>query len=995
MNACESNNKDKNEEPRTESLQPCCSSQSDDNQTFEPVVEQLCLSGPNEGTDTEPERRTESLQHSPEIANVTVDYDSDVSVEIIERPKKPVPVIFISDSEDDSRQTIDAVPTINNAILSHFLDKGKSSADQQNSTSFDVEIESGRRFYYRSTSIPGNRHRNNFERQRRYAASRIGRRSNASSWGQSSWGHSAATLDRRKLIYRRGMVIKDIKYHGGRARYRDISLKFIKDNPATVHRYVPWILRDLNVLLENRTQNVSFVLHLILSLLTRISMESPEFHSQLEPFLLNNTSQFIREFVSFATSPYDMRGYDDNVVYDIPSALSSATQSTSGASSLVSPRSVFADNMTSFEDRLMEERFATENLEPSPPLARSHESSSDDESAVINVEKNSDSDSDSELELTRVIHTQSRSSTRLKLLTYHKNRKERKRSSGRHEVPFELQQSSHKSKRSKSGAEYERSYDNTRTRLSSSSSHSTGGEVLSPSYPLVRQPGSLGYSYSQQSFNGSNQKSSTRRREYDSSSSTSSSYRKLQRSGRMESSSRYGRGCNDDRTSKRSRSRSPRLRRSHKSGSRDMRVRDRSTSSSSRTRKSKNRRRSPTDSEYSKSPSSTDRSRRSRQYPISHEGRSKRSSLCESPRRGKVDKRQKSLAEEMLQARSSSRHKSKERSRSSHASEKSTKRRVYLNHEELGSSSTLYGHKPFQVTSDSEESGRSVASRPQQRLHSVVIRCSDEQVDDESVAGKKSKKSKRHKHKKRTRKESETRDDFVNVVESIIEKIDEEENKSNQSKRERIIPSKEDTVDPWETNVRCAPALADKSDIKVGHDEMFNEDQRQYDKEYQKSTEEVSDANMEMQITNGIVEEGMMSPVIAETFDQGMKEDISTASSKKVPGSDLSIPDLLLDVKGVDHVIATSSIARTREDARIETMPSSGVNECEFDRQNDCDEVSDANLHRNNSEITKAGEHLTSDGPLLETERTGQTIEHDKQFASSKRKIKIVSKLKQ
>ncbi len=47
-------------------------------------------------------------------------------------------------------------------------------------------------------------------------------------------------------------------------------------------------------------------------------MESQEFHDQLQPFLSNNTTQFIRELMSFASSPYDMRGYDDKVVYDMP-----------------------------------------------------------------------------------------------------------------------------------------------------------------------------------------------------------------------------------------------------------------------------------------------------------------------------------------------------------------------------------------------------------------------------------------------------------------------------------------------------------------------------------------------------------------------------------------------------------------------------------------------------------------------------------------------------
>ena len=49
-----------------------------------------------------------------------------------------------------------------------------------------------------------------------------------------------------------------------------------------------------------------------------VSLESEEFKKQLSPFLFKETEHFIAELVSFARSPYDIKGYDDNVVYDIP-----------------------------------------------------------------------------------------------------------------------------------------------------------------------------------------------------------------------------------------------------------------------------------------------------------------------------------------------------------------------------------------------------------------------------------------------------------------------------------------------------------------------------------------------------------------------------------------------------------------------------------------------------------------------------------------------------
>lgn len=47
-------------------------------------------------------------------------------------------------------------------------------------------------------------------------------------------------------------------------------------------------------------------------------MESEEFKQQVQPFLFNETNHFVAELISFASSPYDIKGYDDNVVYDVP-----------------------------------------------------------------------------------------------------------------------------------------------------------------------------------------------------------------------------------------------------------------------------------------------------------------------------------------------------------------------------------------------------------------------------------------------------------------------------------------------------------------------------------------------------------------------------------------------------------------------------------------------------------------------------------------------------
>lgn len=44
---------------------------------------------------------------------------------------------------------------------------------------------------------------------------------------------------------------------------------FFKENPALTHRLVPWLLRDLNILLGNDDENIRFVLHFILTAISK------------------------------------------------------------------------------------------------------------------------------------------------------------------------------------------------------------------------------------------------------------------------------------------------------------------------------------------------------------------------------------------------------------------------------------------------------------------------------------------------------------------------------------------------------------------------------------------------------------------------------------------------------------------------------------------------------------------------------------------------------
>ncbi|XP_073813646.1 topoisomerase I-interacting protein isoform X2 [Musca autumnalis] len=98
-------------------------------------------------------------------------------------------------------------------------------------------------------------------------------------------------------------------------RFRDSSSQYYRDNPAQIHRLMPWINRDLQCLLRQSQHDVNTVLESINSALVLMNILSPAFRRRLQAYLGNKTAHFIHELNNFARSPYDMIGYDRVVEY--------------------------------------------------------------------------------------------------------------------------------------------------------------------------------------------------------------------------------------------------------------------------------------------------------------------------------------------------------------------------------------------------------------------------------------------------------------------------------------------------------------------------------------------------------------------------------------------------------------------------------------------------------------------------------------------------------
>eukprot|EP00052_Salpingoeca_macrocollata_P026335 m.244290 g.244290 ORF g.244290 m.244290 type:complete len:395 (+) comp22558_c1_seq6:2224-3408(+) len=126
----------------------------------------------------------------------------------------------------------------------------------------------------------------------------------------------ASSMERRRLVYATGA--RALPEHDPRlmSRLRDISPAYFRMHPSAVRRLIPWLARDLSVLLS--PDNANFVQCYIISLLDRVDFREPDaVLPLLRPYLLQHTEQLLHELVQFALSPLDMARYDDHVKFNI------------------------------------------------------------------------------------------------------------------------------------------------------------------------------------------------------------------------------------------------------------------------------------------------------------------------------------------------------------------------------------------------------------------------------------------------------------------------------------------------------------------------------------------------------------------------------------------------------------------------------------------------------------------------------------------------------
>ena len=159
---------------------------------------------------------------------------------------------------------------------------------------------------------------------------RLNRISAGNHWGRR---RGRATSEFRRDIYTRNLYVDPESISDITGRFRESSPAWYRTNPAQTHRLVPWLNRELNVLLENSPHQSNTVTQRILNLIERFEIRSADFHDRLLPYLGTHTDHFQHEFYHYARSVYDMIGYDRSATYtDQPNPGRGPTRQDSSSS---------------------------------------------------------------------------------------------------------------------------------------------------------------------------------------------------------------------------------------------------------------------------------------------------------------------------------------------------------------------------------------------------------------------------------------------------------------------------------------------------------------------------------------------------------------------------------------------------------------------------------------------------------------------------------------
>ncbi|XP_011499709.1 PREDICTED: E3 ubiquitin-protein ligase Topors-like [Ceratosolen solmsi marchali] len=123
---------------------------------------------------------------------------------------------------------------------------------------------------------------------------------------------SANPIDYRRTVYRHRIWSAPLPDAFG--HYRESSAEYYRRHPAEINRLVPWLNRELQVLLNNRP-HIAYVMSVITESVTQYNILSPEFRNVVRPFFGIHTDHFLHEFSNYARTNFDLVGYDQAINY--------------------------------------------------------------------------------------------------------------------------------------------------------------------------------------------------------------------------------------------------------------------------------------------------------------------------------------------------------------------------------------------------------------------------------------------------------------------------------------------------------------------------------------------------------------------------------------------------------------------------------------------------------------------------------------------------------
>lgn len=116
----------------------------------------------------------------------------------------------------------------------------------------------------------------------------------------------------RSRVYSRGLWVQPIHIvvPGHKPLPKSIKPSFFQKCPEIHKSLLPWLNRELYALIGNNPNRVSFLLELIMDMITRYRISSKEFFSVIEPYLADKTHHFVHEFLHYSLVPLILECYD-------------------------------------------------------------------------------------------------------------------------------------------------------------------------------------------------------------------------------------------------------------------------------------------------------------------------------------------------------------------------------------------------------------------------------------------------------------------------------------------------------------------------------------------------------------------------------------------------------------------------------------------------------------------------------------------------------------